>query len=81
MLIGIDANEANVGSRVGSNVYAYEILKYLYSKASKGVQFRIYLKSRPKNDFPEANQYWNYEVFGPSKLWTQFALPLKLFQA
>jgi glycosyltransferase involved in cell wall biosynthesis len=80
MLIGIDANEANVGSRVGSNVYAYEILKYLHSRASNEVQFQIYLKSHPKNDFPEPSQNWQYEVFGPKKLWTQFALPIKLFQ-
>jgi len=33
MLIGIDANEANVGRRVGSNVFAFEVLKQLYRQA------------------------------------------------
>ena len=30
MLIGIDGNEANVENRVGSNQYAFELLKALY---------------------------------------------------
>ena len=42
MRIGIDANEANVTKRVGSNVFAFEVLKQLYRLGSQH-QFLIYL--------------------------------------
>jgi len=76
--IGIDANEANQDIRVGVGQYAYNILKEL-EKLDHHNHYYIYLKSLPKKDFPKARQNWNYLVFGPQKLWTKIALPLKLF--
>lgn len=76
MLIGIDGNEANVKNRVGSGVYAYELLKQ-FSK-NKEYQFSVYLKESPLRDLPEETTNFRYKVFGPKKLWTQFALPLRL---
>lgn len=76
MLIGLDGNEANVENRVGSGVYAFELLKE-FSKNKKH-QFLIYLKEKPLVDLPKENSHFKYKVFGPRKLWTQFALPLKL---
>src|SRR5258706_12893874 len=73
MLIGIDGNEANVQNRVGSGQYAFELLKQFAKDRTH--EFLIYLKDKPLPDLPEN---LHYKVFGPSKFWTQFALPLKL---
>ncbi len=76
MLIGIDGNEANVKNRVGSGVYAFELLKE-FSK-NKTHNFTVYLKENPEPDLPKESENFHYLVFGPRKLWTRFALPVKL---
>ena len=76
MLIGIDGNEANVKNRVGSGQYAFELLKQ-FAKL-KDHHFLIYLKDKLVADLPKETSNFQYKVFGPSKLWTQIALPLKL---
>jgi len=76
MLIGLDGNEANVENRVGSGVYAFELLKEL-SKNTKH-SFVIYLKEKPLPDLPKESPNFNYKIFGPKKFWTQFALPIRL---
>src|SRR5579872_155537 len=76
MIIGIDGNEANVPNRVGSGTYAFELLKQ-FSK-SKDHKFIIYLKNKPQEDLPKETSNFKYFIFGPKKLWTQFALPIKL---
>ncbi len=76
MKIGLDGNEANVKNRVGSGVYAYELLKE-FAKSKKH-QFTVYLKEKPLDDLPQITQNFKYKVFGPKKLWTQLALPLNL---
>jgi len=86
MIIGIDGNEANVENRVGIGEYAYELLMQFYESQKSKVKsqnhnskFKIYLKNKPINDFPKEQERWRYSVFGPRKLWTQFALPLNLY--
>jgi len=81
MLIGIDGNEANVNNRVGSNVYAYEVINGLYKleKEKKENKYIVYLKSKPLADFPRQESWWRYKVVGPKKFWTRFGLPLALF--
>lgn len=76
MVIGIDGNEANVGERVGSGQYAFELLGQ-FAKVKKH-QFVIYLKDSPLSNLPRETDNFKYKIFGPRKLWTQFALPLKL---
>jgi glycosyltransferase involved in cell wall biosynthesis len=86
MIIGIDGNEANVPVRVGIGEYAFELLRQ-FSKlqtsnlpaGKTGLKFHIYLKSTPREDLPKASENWKYIVFGPSPLWTQVALPARLF--
>ncbi len=78
LLIGIDGNEANVSNRVGSNQFAFHILKAFYSIESNHT-FRIYLKSEPLDDMPKATKTWQYRVIKPQKLWTQARLPADLF--
>ena len=82
MTVGIDANEANVTSRVGISEYAYQILIKLYEFRKDGTTnhtFVIYLKSKPLDSLPQEEEWWRYKVVAPKKMWTQFALPLSLF--
>lgn len=75
--IGIDANEANTPVRVGVGQYAFNLLHSL-SKIPSNNKYFIFLKSPPLSDMPPQSENWHYVVFGPSKMWTRFALPLKL---
>lgn len=76
MIIGIDGNEANVKNRVGSGIYAFELLRQFSKNNSNDLL--IYLKEPPVGDLPRQNAHFKYHVFGPKKLWTQFALPIHL---
>ncbi|OGG04351.1 hypothetical protein A2W14_07120 [Candidatus Gottesmanbacteria bacterium RBG_16_37_8] len=81
MLIGIDANEANISQRVGIGRYAYQVLKGIYSlqeKSKENIEFDIYLKSKPLADLPKQKTGWRYLELKPPQLWTRFALPLYL---
>jgi glycosyltransferase involved in cell wall biosynthesis len=79
MLIGVDGNEANVLNRVGTGQYTYYLLKHWQKAASPKNSFRIYLSSTPGSWLPQETTHFTYSVFGPGKLWTQLALPTKLF--
>lgn len=83
--IGIDGNEANVTKRVGIGQYAFYTLTSLYRLRKtvqnpdyKNVSFEIYLKNKPLPGMPPSEPWWKYTVFGPPKMWTQFALPFRL---
>lgn len=76
--IGIDGNEANVLDRVGSNNYAYYILRELHALECDS-QFTIFLKSSPIADMPKEKENWHYRIITPKKLWTQWRLPLDLY--
>lgn len=78
MLIGIDANEANISKRVGINYYAYHLLHALYHQKSSH-HFRIYLKNPPLKDLPPERKGWDYRVIPFPKLWTQTRLPIDLY--
>jgi glycosyltransferase involved in cell wall biosynthesis len=78
MIIGIDGNEANVEKRVGSNIYAFEIIKNLHATDPKNT-YQIYLKDEPLSDFPKSSTKWHYKKIIPKKLSTQIGLPLQLF--
>ena len=77
----IDGNEANVESRVGSNVYAFELLQALEEKTRDNptIAVTVLLSSPAKSFLPVERQGWKYQVVGPQKFWTQWALPLHLF--
>lgn len=79
MIIGIDGNEANVAKRVGISEFAYELLMKFKNLKPSNTEFRIYLKTKQNDDFPKESEYWKYRIVRPSKLWTQFALPLDLY--
>lgn len=77
--IAIDGNEANVSNRVGSNVYAFELIAAL-EKLLKDTPHKVtvLLSSRAIDDLPKSRKGWKYQVFGPKKFWTQWALPMHL---
>jgi len=79
MLIGVDGNEANIANRVGTGQYTLSLLKEWQKIASANNQFIIYLSRPPQFWLPEKTRYFSYRIFGPQKLWTQFALPFNLF--
>ncbi len=79
MLIGIDANEANLTqNRVGINQYAFYLLNALH-KLKSIHSFEIYLKNSPLSDLPEERSNWHYRVIPFPKFWTQTRLPLDLY--
>ncbi len=77
----IDANEANVHNRVGSNVYAYEIIKQLalVIDEESQVEATVLLAQPPQPDLPPETRAWQYRVIGPQKFWTQLAAPWHLY--
>ncbi len=77
MIIGIDANEANITHRAGVGQFAFHILSSL-AKLPSSHQFHLYLKDSPLPDLPPPKPNWHYHIFGPKKLWTKLALPLRL---
>lgn len=83
--LAIDANEANVNNRVGSNVYAFEILKQLEqltadgSKDNNRLESTILLAQPPVKDLPQPRPGWRYQVIKPAKFWTQWAEPIHLY--
>lgn len=79
MIIGIDGNEANISNKVGIGQYAFELLNQFSKFQIQDSRFQIYLKENPNDEMPEKTMNWQYEVFGPKKLWTQLALPFKLY--
>lgn len=76
MTIGVDGNEANNETRVGIGSYAYFVISEM-ARALGEAKLKVYLKKKPLPDMPR-NEGVSYDTFGPSRLWTQFALPLKL---
>lgn len=79
MRIGVDINEANVTNRVGSNQYAFEIIKSLYGFDAK-TQYVLYGSSPLVADMPKERMNWHYKIIPPAKLWTQWRLPLELLK-
>lgn len=78
MLIGIDANEANIKQRVGSNVYAFELISEI-AKQDQINEYIIYLREKRVPDLPNERNKFRYRVIPPKKLWTQWRLPLDLY--
>lgn len=79
----IDGREANTKNRVGSNVYAFEIitaLERLTRRLGGKWQVTIALTEPAISDLPRERAGWEYRLIGPSKFFTQWALPLHLYK-
>ena len=79
--IGINAYEANVAKRVGSNQYAFRLLVELelLTRERTDIQICAYLPEAPLFDLPKARSGFSYVLCPPKKLWTQWRLPLELY--
>lgn len=79
--LAIDGNEANIVNRVGSNVYAFEILTQLEAllRKNESVTATVLLSNTKIEELPQEREGWNYKVVTPAKFWTQWALPIHLF--
>jgi glycosyltransferase involved in cell wall biosynthesis len=77
----IDGNEANVVNRVGSNAYAFHILKHLEELTKQDNTFNVIvlLSNNKLLDLPKQRKGWRYKVIKPRFLWTQFAEPIWLW--
>ncbi len=78
MLIGIDANEANIHRRVGVNQYAFNLLQAL-SRLKTKHDFVIYHRDGLLPDLPPVSLHWDYRYIPFPGLWTQTRLPWDLF--
>lgn len=78
----MDGNEANVTQRVGSNVYAFEVLTALeqLTRTDQEYNWTVLLAGPPVSDLPTARPGWRYQVVGPRPFWTQWGLPWHLFR-
>ena len=79
--IAIDGNEANILNRVGSNVYAFEILLELEAllRTRTDIVVTVLLATPQIAELPETRTGWKYVIVSPEKFWTQWALPIHLF--
>ncbi|PIR61459.1 MAG: hypothetical protein COY81_00400 [Candidatus Pacebacteria bacterium CG_4_10_14_0_8_um_filter_43_12] len=79
--LAIDGNEANVEHRVGSNVFAFEVIKSLELLLRRyHHQVTILLSTPPVIDLPAERTGWRYQVIGPQQFWTQWGLPIYLWK-
>lgn len=79
--LAIDGNEANVSHRVGSNIYAFEIIKNIEKQCRNlAIDVTVLLASPQLSDLPKERIGWHYQVVTPKKFWTQWALPIYLYQ-
>ena len=79
--LAIDGNEANTHNRVGSNVYAFELLHAMSKQVEpRAIVATVLLAADPREQMPVESPNWHYQVIKPSKYWTQWAAPLYLDQ-
>ena len=76
LTIGIDINEANVASRVGTGQYCYHILKYFAFQ--QDLDFHLYYRDSLQGDLPGEDSHWHYHQVSPSRAWLRFGLPIYL---
>lgn len=72
MIIGIDANEANIKNRVGVNQYAFNLLRSLRRLQDEWKDKHslvVYLKEKPLNDMPKESKFFKYRVIPGGGAW------------
>jgi len=79
MNIALIGYEANIKNRVGSNQYAFEVMRELYGLDRENT-YTVYLPTSPLADMPPEKEGWRYEIVGPGKLWNLLGLSLALWQ-
>ncbi len=79
--IVIDGNEANVTNRVGSNVYAFELLKALKPLIDNSSRYSatVFLRQPPRPELPKPSANLQYQVLPSRSFWVYWAFPKYLF--
>ena len=81
MRIGINAYEANVLNRVGSNVYAFHLLHQIVHHAEQHQdEVVIYLPTPPLDDLPKPSPTVSYVILQSARLWSIVSLPFALLR-
>lgn len=80
MHIGVDGNEANVEKKVGVSLYAIKLLQQFYKRSSNNLRFTVFLRSEPRTDMPQQNDFFKYEVVKGRYAWSQIFLPIALYK-
>ena len=81
MRIGINAYEANVHNRVGSNVYAFHLLHQIVHHAEQHQdEVVIYLPTPPLDDLPKPSPTVSYVILQSARLWSIVSLPFALLR-
>src|SRR3989338_6756341 len=75
---GSEKNKLSYSSSESNLTRRVEKSKEESSRQARTIEFVVYLKKSPLPDLPKESASLRYKVFGPKKLWTQFALPIKL---
>ena len=75
---GSEKNKLSYSSSESNLTRRVEKSKEESSRQARTIEFVVYLKKSPLPDLPKESASFRYKVFGPKKLWTQFALPIKL---
>ena len=79
MRIFINAYEANVSQRVGSNEYAFRVLWELY-ELSRSDMVTVILPTQALADLPPARPGWNYMILGTAPFWSITRLSTTLWK-
>ena len=82
MIIGIDGNEANIVTKVGVNVYAFNLLWGIYKLQDQWQNKHkviVYLKNSPLPDLPKPIKSFSYKVIPGGGAWIVKKLTPKLF--
>ncbi len=82
MIIGIDGNEANIVTKVGVNVYAFNLLWGIYKLQGQWQNKHkviVYLKNLPLPDLPKPTKSFSYKVIPGGGAWIVKKLTPKLF--
>lgn len=79
--VALDGYEANAPQRVGSNIYAYEVLKALEkrSRKSKLIEFTVFIPGPISSGLPQPRPGWKYQYVQP-RLYSQWSLPINLYK-
>lgn len=79
--IGVNAYEANIAKRVGSNLYAWRLLCELekVTRENASISWTVYLPSAPLLDLPKERANFHYVICPPRRMWTFWRLPLELY--
>lgn len=77
MLIGIEAERANLGQKTGVEHYAKKLIQHLAKLDDKN-QYRLYLRSQPQDWFLKLPKNFEIKIIPFPLFWTQIRISLEM---